>query len=327
MAEGQPTTQYQASSNENPTQDIIPTLRAFEPPPKDFDPLKEKNSVLVKHGCPARPGPNTPLRLAAWDRVFSRVPSFITPTFSPLPSVPRPPLPDIPLLTSIAYDPALCGVLLPVPASGAETEYIYGAWTIPKAYPPKSAHTATGLTNGTWSFKIWMEIDGVYTKRIGTTQQVTVSGGRITSQTAYVWVGSRSGGTTVSEAQITSLSVGPGDVMAFAICQTQTGTPDGGLVTAHNIGDSTFTSTQMFATANSPFIGTVARWMVELPPAATYEDSVQFGSVIMWGCAAGYGNEHQMQLSDSLLINTKRGDKIVSSVSLKENDMVVISGQ
>jgi Peptidase A4 family len=329
MAESDSDSSSPASSDEGFPQDVTSILRAaFEPLPKDFDPLKEDNSVLVKHGFPAQPETIACLRLKVWKQVFSRRPKFITPTFSPLPLVPRRPLPELPLPIRFTTDASLCGAFLPVPASGSGTEYIYGAWTIPKAYPPVSAHGPDGITDGSWSFKIWMEIDGVYTKRVGTTQEVIVSDGQIASQTAYAWVGSPRGAILMSEAQITSLPVGPGDVVAFSICQKHTEAADGGLITAHNIGHSTFTSMQMFPAPKSPLIGTIVKWMVELPPVASYEDSVQHGNVVMSNCSAGYGRQGMVfKLDNANLIDTKLGDKYVSNVTIKGGDMVVISGQ
>src|SRR5205809_5181677 len=116
--------QYKVSADEGPSKYFLSSLRTFDPPPKDFDPLKEKNSVLVKHGYPARPSADAPLLRAAWEEAFSKNPTFITPTFSLLPPVQVTPASDVHLLN--VGDSSLCGAFLAIfPPPEKESEWLW----------------------------------------------------------------------------------------------------------------------------------------------------------------------------------------------------------
>jgi hypothetical protein len=72
------------------------SIRTYELPPADFDPLTAPESLLLRYGFPSRPDPQTlPELYKRWERAFSRKLTYIVPTFQELKEVTHRPQPKI----------------------------------------------------------------------------------------------------------------------------------------------------------------------------------------------------------------------------------------
>ncbi|MCJ1413168.1 hypothetical protein MMC19_007272 [Ptychographa xylographoides] len=245
MVSKRPKTSLSHEARLSISKQIIANMPKMVLPPKDFDPFKLSNKELVNNGLPPRPDKETcPKLRAVWESMMVRKFSFVEPalyidetvhpprittdhdtngdkangdeTNGQKPVVQSSPKDKVASGTMV-FDNIWSGAVIPNPPSGQTFYTITAAWIIPNAYPPPTAKLAGGkFADNTYTAAAWIGLDGYGTPGVlqcGTTSVCTVSGGNITSQSAYAWY------EWFPALPITvGIAVKPGDLMQCVVC-------------------------------------------------------------------------------------------------------------
>lgn len=262
------------------------SVRTYEPPPADFDPLTAPDNLLLHHGFPARPNPQTAPELRKrWERVFSRKLTYIVPTFRE--SIGKT---HGPRLKSETEDSATSGnwsgsvVFLP-PTADNSFQWITGRWTVPNPYPSDS-HVDHASE--------WIGIDGDGGSndvlQAGTETMTTFWG-----PFCYVWWE----WFPKNEVAISSFPVAPGDIMQCLLC---TGAPTSGTFYLLNVSRRIHTSFTVTAPSGTSLVGNCAEWIVERPAVdGSLTSLANYGLVYFDEGFAGY-EETQTNLGSGTLL-------------------------
>ena len=132
---------------------------------------------------------------------------------------------------------------------------------MPNPYPPASAWDGTNWADGTWQKSCWVGIDGDLgvqeLLQAGTAQVVTMSGGRIASQTVFAeiewW--------TANPVRIPNFVVKPGDIVSLSVCSLSSDTFCS--IWLLNESSNKYTTTSINAPARKRLQGTTAEWITE----------------------------------------------------------------
>lgn len=156
-----------------------------------------------------------------WDRFVPRAPTVIEPEFKIIDVVHRPPTRNI-----LDVDPSANAVTtnwsgaVQTPPPAAQTFTLVEAnWVVPAAYPPASAKTSTGWTNGTYYSYSWVGIDGYFSSlgtvlQAGTASVIVVTDGAISSTQYWGWHEWFPAGIIM----YSNFTVSPGDLMSGFVC-------------------------------------------------------------------------------------------------------------
>jgi Peptidase A4 family len=305
-------------------EESIPKFIHLHPaPPKDFNPLNESNSTLLKHGIPPRPDKHTHPRLRSkWEQAMSKRPTYVRPSFETIPKRIRS-RPQKDGVTFNGTDVHWSGAVIENPPTGETFNTVIGTWIIPNPYPPISALLSDGTwADGQWECACWVGIDGWNLDELlqaGTAQTVTTSGGQIQSQTAYAWIE----WWTDNPSKITTIDVKPGDTVSFSVC-----TPfqdNWGTTTVFNESSNKYTVAGIPAPGTDILQGTTAEWIVEDPWLDAAGDPTPFanyGSTVFFDCVAG-SKTQERDINDASLINIVQGG-ITLSEAAAENASVLL---
>lgn len=229
------------------------SIRTYEPPPDNFDPLTASDKLLLHHGFPTRPDPQTSPKLRKqWERVFSRKMTYIVPTFRRVEGKTHGPrVKDTTEGTGTSSN--WSGSVVFVPNAGDSFKWVEGQWTVPNPYPPTS--------DGTWYYASqWVGIDGDGSNDVfqaGTETEVESAGGTV-QRNCYAWWE----WYPDFEVAITNVPVSPGDVIYCLLCVNST---TSGSVYLTNQSNSVSTSFTITAPAGTSLVGNCAEWIVERP--------------------------------------------------------------
>ena len=249
----------------------VESVRAFEPIPKELDPVKMPNSSLREYGLPERPDPDKqPREYARWLRHAKAqriVPDLVKTNVQHGPLLQRP-------TDSPETSQNWSGIVIVDPANPfAQHTRIYADFTVPNILPPAPAPQTY--------CSAWVGIDGYGSGDVlQAGVQIVDNGGNIQ---AYFWTE----WYPENEVQVTNLAVKPGDSVGIVLTFDNPG--GGGAVLTNN------TSNQSVGFSISPpagvaLTGNCIEWIVERPGInGQYSTLAPYGSVVMQNCDANGG--------------------------------------
>ena len=235
------------------------TIRTYELPPPEFDPLAATPRLLLHHGFPSRPNEKTEPKLRqTWDKALSRPRTWITPIFREIegkthgPAI-RPGSTRTGVTTSKGITNATSsnwsGSVVFAP-SKRSFGWVAGQWTVPNPHAPAF---------GIYYASEWVGIDGWGSNDVlqaGTeTEIVNVI---FSIKQVYVWWEWFPSG----EVAISNFSVSPGDIMYCLICVNSTTTAT---IYLTNQSSGVSTSFSITAPRGTTLVGNSAEWIVERP--------------------------------------------------------------
>jgi Peptidase A4 family len=321
-------------------------FKIFRVPPKGFDARKASNRELLLHGIPKRPSAQTHPKLRLqWEQIAQRRPRYIEPVFERAKRFRRSkirdhrslldviPTPVRPYYTSwvqrvIDSGASIIGLLVPetsnnwcggyVSQPATETlRVVSGQWTVPSVTPPPSAWTGTKYVDGQYTCLVWVGIDGWKGSsdvlQAGTLSRVTVSGGKITGTTYYVWTE-----WFGSPWIVQSLAVSPGDLIFCTVCAPFENTHGTAMFT--NLSTNESVNYGIDAPAGTTLSGNVAEWITEDPGQLSggLFPFPNFGQVQFSQCTAG-SKTVELDLLDSKMIDLVDASNSVRAEALYQN--------
>jgi hypothetical protein len=316
-------------------------VRDFDLPPVGFNALKASEDELQSYGLPRRPDRERhPDQAALWDRFAARSLRFVRPSLTPLTERARPELRDhdVSVLDGRLDESILlrlhsrglrpCQVLPPQRStnwSGAVVKRpaseqlvtVTGQWVVPSVSPPASAWNGRGYNDGRYVCAVWVGLDGWYgtedVLQAGTTSELTVTGGKVTSTTYYPWI-EWFGNLWKPEP----FAVNPGDAILCNVCA-----PFG-----NEHGTAIFVNqTTGFAVPygidppdKTKLSGNVAEWIVEDPELnKILFPFPNYGLVTFQHCGAGSKNV-SLNLGDACPLDLEDGSgKVISEGAINSN--------
>jgi hypothetical protein len=306
-------------------------------PPEGFQPLTASERELKVYGFPHRPDARTHPKLAAsWERTLARPLRFVTPdlrVYRPFPrrrlrsELLRKPSPaGGPIFNDTSSN--WSGASVNQPQSEPLT-IVNGAWIVPDVAPPPSASDGSGgWIDGTYLCSVWVGIDGSDGSsdvlQAGTTSQVVVSGGQISSTSFWVWTEWFNLGSSPQ-----SLLVTPGDLIQCAVCAPPQANPgNAGNAFFTNLTSGLATSYQIAPPPNVTLSGNVAEWIVEDPatgaqPGAPLFPFPNYGATFFSNCFADSENE-ELNLGSATPISLVDTSGNALSVGVIESDSVLM---
>jgi hypothetical protein len=261
------------------------SVRTYEPPPEDFDPIAASDRQLLHHGLPRRPdAKQEPEWRAAWEKALARPTSWIVPEFQEVKGrshgaikpAPRKKLPtrtaaaDLANATSGNWSGAV-----DFSPKGKPYRWVAGQWTVPNPHAPGS---------GSFYASEWVGIDGWGSSDVlqaGTETEV-IEVLWFTIASVYAWWEWYPAG----EVAITNLPVSAGDVMYCLICVNSTTSAS---VYFSNQSAGISTSFTITAPSGTTLQGNVAEWVVERPTVGGSVASLTDYDVVYFDeCQAGW---------------------------------------
>jgi Peptidase A4 family len=275
-------------------------------PALEGDPMHLAQEELIAKGYPLRPNPiEAPAEYAQWLRIVSKPSRRVSATFTTT-HVNGParrqgtPFGNV-INSSAMGSENWSGFVLD--QSGAQYDYVQGAWTVPRVLPPTSGTTAH-------YHNIWIGLDGWTTSDVvqaGTAAQATHGSSWIVTYHSWIEYAPN------SEIAISSLPVAPFDQI-FSQVFISDGTGNNGINISGGgaqfyIDDQTtgrfYSGTLMRPSSAPAFSGTSAEWIVErqivgstLPPLADYQTATMT-SIDALSNADGNGVLHNLLTSDA----------------------------
>ncbi|MCJ1400931.1 hypothetical protein MMC11_004142 [Xylographa trunciseda] len=317
------------------TMDMIQHMPEIVTPPKDFEPLKVSNTELVKNGFPPRPDKQMyPKLRALWEDGMARQFTIIKPDLQVDTTTVHYPKPKVD--ETVVFDNVWSGAVFPNPPAGNTFYTITGAWIIPNPYPPPTTLLSNGkFADGTYQAAAWIGLDGYGTEGVlqcGTTSVCVVSGGNITSQTAYAWYE-----WFPAYPVKVGLAVKPGDLMQAIVCGLQ---PTQGSVILTNMSSNVSTPSYTIAEPTLPYsktlvplLGQTAEWIMEDASNASGNPVVytpvpfsNYGATFFYNClqasrnAAGVGTEGN--LAGASLLNIVHSPTTLSTAIQESNTVL-----
>jgi Peptidase A4 family len=263
----------------------------FKPPPDGFKPLEATDRELALYGFPDRPDATLHPRLRAkWDRVMGRPHRVIVPTLEIRPGFRTRPSQTVGGEEAApATNDHWSGAVVAPPANQSFTT-VSGSWIVPNAFPPPSAWTGSGWTDGTYLAVTWIGIDGwgvtgsTDVLQAGTGTQVTVTNGNV-SLSCFAWYE----WWTDLWIVFSNFAVSPGDLIACTVCGTS---PTHGFAAMSNLTTSQSMSIGINPPSGIALTGNCAEWIVERPSnslgvAYTLPD---YGATVFYDALAGTPN-------------------------------------
>jgi Peptidase A4 family len=299
-------------------------IRAFGPPPEDFDPREATARQLAAHHMPRRPDAEKEAAArAAWDRAFARPTRWIVPEFRHYEDITHGPARVVTDLArpSRAKKAAMAeaqvgnatsgnwsGAISFAPA-GKTYRWVAGQWTVP------SPNTAS---DGSYYASEWVGIDGWNSSDVlqaGTETAITRTW-FFTVTDVYTWWEWWPAG----EVRITNLPVVPGDGMYCLICADTTSS-----ATVYFRNESTGVGTRFAITppSGATLQGNVAEWIVERPTINGSTASLTDYNLCYFDeCLAGYSFGAD-DLTSATLVTMTGGGGAELSVPTRENNHVL----
>jgi Peptidase A4 family len=237
------------------------SIRTYETPPADFNPLKATARQLLRLGFPTRPdAKEAPELRKVWDREMSRPRQWITPEFKEMKDRSHGPALkpgsrkrarvrtslNVANATSSNWSGSVAG-----PPANRTFGWIEGQWTVPNPHAPAT---------GSYFASEWVGIDGWGSGDVlqaGTETEIVDIGFFKVSQVYPWWEWFPSG-----EVAITNLPVSAGDVMYCLICVNSRTTATVYLTNQSSLVTTTFSIT---APKGTTLVGNSAEWVVERP--------------------------------------------------------------
>jgi peptidase A4-like protein len=302
------------------------SVRTYEPPPDDFDPLAATDKQLLHHGLPRRPdAAQEPEWRAAWERALARPTKWIAPEFQevkgrshgPIRPAGRKKLPSRAAAAELAN--ATSGNwsgAADFSAKGKPYKWVAGQWTVPNPHAPGS---------GSYYASEWVGIDGWGSADVlqaGTeTEVIEVLWFTITS--VYAWWEWFPAG----EVAITNLPVSAGDVMYCLICVNSATS-----ATVYFSNQSTGISTSFTITAPSgtTLSGNVAEWIVERPTVGGSVASLtDYDAIYFDECLAGWAGGGSIGVDDlssaTSITMTGSGGADLSDPTIENNHLLKVA--
>ncbi len=233
------------------------SIRTYEPPPADFDPLTAPDSLLLRYGFPSRPDAQQfPELRKRWERELSHKMNYIVPTFHVIEGMTHGPGRTSETGASgTSLNWSGCVVL--VPSSGDSFQWIEGRWTVPNPYPSTS--------DGNWDWASeWIGIDGWNGSgdvlQAGTETDAIYTNGSI-QRNCYAWWEWFHMGDS-GAVSIDNFPVSPGDAIYCLLCVHST---TSGSFFMRNVSSGDSTSFTVTAAPGVSLVGNCAEWIVERP--------------------------------------------------------------
>jgi hypothetical protein len=286
------------------SQKLLDGARIPKAPPKGFNPLEGTNDELKSYGLPPKPDETAhPQRYAKWAKNLSKSLTFVSPTFKIIQDK-RVPLSDS---TEKVKDDATSGNWSGFVAtdlnSGSKYSVVEAEWIIPNAWPNSSG------ADGVYLVANWVGIDGWGSGDVlqtGTLSECVVSGGKITTQTAYPWFE----WYPAYSIAFTNLTVHPGDtIWGYIYAESSTV----GYAFLMNVGAGTYTSVTFDAPIGTSLQGNSAEWIVEDPSTGPSEYMFpNFGSTFFFDCYAFSGSLSE-NLTNGFPVSLVQGSNTLST--------------
>jgi Peptidase A4 family len=266
------------------------SIRTYEAPPDDFDPLTAADHLLRHYGLPARPDPGvSPELRRQWERVFSRRLAYITAEFSPADrTTSRQPA------TGTAEGPytstTWSGNVALVPKTGYSFLWIQGTWTVPNPYPQQEDNGELYVASQWIGIDGWNKI-GNSIFQAGTETDVRSLNSTTTWRSCYAWWQWFNPAAEPDSTKISNLPVSPGDVISCLLCVNS---PTSGTVLMLNVSSSKLVTLDISAPSASPpssLVAGCAEWIIERPTPAnstTPGQLADYDVVYFDECGAAY---------------------------------------
>jgi Peptidase A4 family len=312
------------------TREVVRQLRPAPAPPTGFIPAQASDRELEAHGFPHRPNRDrVPRQWAKWQRAMSRPIRRIVPTFAI--SEGRVHLPvRVPAQKDVANNASnntWSGAVVTSPPPGETFNSVSATWTVPNPWPPSSAWTGQGWNDGRYHCSTWVGLDGYGINELlqaGTAQEVVVTNGQITSQSAYAWFEWWPAG----EIRFNNFPVNPGDVVNCLVL-LQVGSTTQASAFILNAASNVATSTPITAPSGSSLQGSTAEWIMEDPCQKSSGLNCQqqfpmpdFGASFFYDAVAGSKNQVR-DVTDATLLNMVQGGTTLST-AVEENSKVLM---
>ncbi len=177
--------------------------------------------------------------------------------------------------------------------------------------------------------KIWLfnanffQVDGWGSADVlqgGTGSECIVSGGNITSQTAFGWFE----WYPYSWVTFTSFSVKPGDSVNCLVCAPAGAGATTGYVMLSNTSTGQYVSAQPTAPPGTKLVANCAEWILEDPSLGGSEAAFpDYGAEFFWDCQAGTAKQVEKNLSGATLLNLVEGSGTLSTAVEESNTILM----
>lgn len=337
QSETYPKTSRVEHSQEAERDSALHLVRDFKLPPAGFNVMTASKRELQIYGLPRRPDAEKhPKQAALWDSFAARPLRFVRPKLVPLRKRAPSQIRDY-SATHVTDDPVVRAIMKrrfdiigihecwiwPLTSSnwsGAVVNRpsseplvtVTGQWVVPSVSPPQSAWNGSGYNDGTYMCAVWVGLDGWNgtndVLQAGTTSQLGVSGGQVTSTSYYAWIEWFGNSWKVES----DFPINPGEAILCTVCA-----PFG---SAH--GTAMFTNQTTGLHANYgidppdgvTLSGNVAEWIVEDPSqiGGPLYPFPNYGLTTFQNCSAG-SKDISLNLNASCPINlTDASGKVIS---------------
>jgi peptidase A4-like protein len=294
-------------------------IRAVDPLPEGFDPLRATDRQLRVYRLPRRPdAKKEPELRSLWDRTVSRTKLLITPEFEHHENITHGPARgaggravsarlarrEVSNATSSNWSGAAS-----FSPAGKPYGFVGGQWTVPS---PNST------ADGAYYASEWVGIDGWNSNDVlqaGTETQITKVLFFRSTQVYAWWEWFPAG-----EVRISNLPASAGDVMYCLICAD---TASHATVYFSNQSQGVGTSFEITAPSGTALTGNVAEWIVERPTVnGSVANLTDYAACYFDECIAGGAGNVDNLSGASLITMTGTGGANLSEPA-QENDRVV----
>jgi hypothetical protein len=279
------------------------TVRTFQPPPPNFDPVKATDRERLVYGIPRCPIEN-PDAVARWTRKLSRPYKMIRPEFKPRDTrrkVRQNFLSTHGPQTSYNWAGAIVS-----PPPGTTFKWVESTWRFPQSYLPGGSQP-----NIEYFASTWIGMDDGDILQAGCDSDVDKSGGSTPHQYNPWWEWYPAG-----SFWITNLTFSPGDEISLLICVTQDSTTSAAVF----FGNNTKNTAAFFhatAPAGTTLLGNSAEWIVEALSSSIGFTLAKFDEVKFTDCYAGTVSGTAVQSGSAGLIDMIDSSKsVIAKASL-----------
>ena len=144
----------------------------------------------------------------------------------------------------------------------------------------------------------------------GTGSQCVVSGGKITSQSAFGW----HEWYPYSWVDFSNFPISPGDTVHSLVCAPAGAGATLGYVILSNASTGQYASVQLTAPPGTQLLGNCAEWIMEDPGVGGSEAPFpDYGTEFFYDCQAGTAKGSEMNLSSATYVNLVQGGTTLST--------------
>jgi hypothetical protein len=200
---------------------------------------------------------------------------------------------------------------------------VTGQWVVPSVSPPQSAWNGTGYNDGTYMCAVWVGLDGWNgtndVLQAGTTSQVNVSGGKVTSTSYFSWI-EWFGNAWTPESDF---PVNPGETILCTVCAPFGNAHGTAMLTNQTTGLSM--NYGIDPPGGVTLAGNVAECIVEDPGqiGGSLYPFPNYGLTTFHNCSAG-SKDISLNLNDSCPMNLVDGSgKVISEGTFLSNSALM----